>query len=227
MAQKPSYWNHLAGWLINRDPYNNLSSLYNWPRFHPLDSLTNQGLKFMEKLVRRFGSHQHMVDVLLIHIRPRINQRNFVSSGNENSSPIILQEPIIQENLYSQNGPISQTCWAQRGHLGPRNAKYWSPLISAKRISILITCDSEMPKKKTDWKDDVLCPAKSTSSYVLASFGHFFEDISTSPQNKLSMSHIHQLYWISQEFVKKIDEMMGRILLIDDGAENFMHLLIW
>ena len=101
----------------------------------------------MEELVRRFGSHQHMVDVLLIHIRPRINQRNSVSSGNESSSPIILQEPIIQENLYCKSGLSSQTCWAQCGHLGPRNAKYWSPLISAKRISILITCDSEMRKK--------------------------------------------------------------------------------
>lgn len=76
------------------------------------------------------------------------NQRNFISSGNESSSPIILQEPIIQENLYCKSGLSSQTCWAQCGHLGPRNAKYWSPLISAKRISILITCDSEMPKKR-------------------------------------------------------------------------------
>lgn len=58
---------------------------------------------------------------------------------------------------------------------------------------------------------------------------HLATSLKTSQplQNKLSMSHIHQLYWISQEFVKKIDELLGRILLIDDGAENFMHLLIW
>ena len=31
-------------------------------------------------------------------------------------------------------------------HPSDPDAKYWSPLISAKRISILITCDSEMPK---------------------------------------------------------------------------------